>query len=277
MPELPEVETIRRGVTPHVVGRTIAKVIVRDARLRWPIPLHFAAFAEGRRVVSTSRRGKYLLLHLEPLDGASDDKIIIHLGMSGRVFVLDANHALLKHDHLDLVLDDGRVLRYHDPRRFGAVLPWPASDGEHALMQTMGPEPFSEAFNGDYLFAKSRGKTTAVKTFLMDGGVVVGAGNIYAAESLFRASIRPTRPAGKVTRAEFALLAAKVREVLLEAITQGGTTLRDFAGADGAAGYFQQDLYVYGREGLPCRVCGMPIKLVRLGNRQSCYCPQCQR
>ena len=277
MPELPEVETIRRGVTPHVVGRTIAKVIVRDARLRWPIPLHFAAFAEGRRVVGTSRRGKYLLLHLEPLDGVSDDKIIIHLGMSGRLFVLDAAHALLKHDHLDLVLDDGRVLRYHDPRRFGAVLPWPAADGEHALMQTMGPEPFSPEFSGDYLFAKSRGKKTAVKTFLMDGGVVVGAGNIYAAESLFRAGIRPTRPAGKVTRAEFTVLAAKVREVLLEAITQGGTTLRDFAGADGAAGYFQQDLYVYGREGLPCRVCGTPIKLLRLGNRQSCYCPQCQR
>ncbi|MES2685084.1 MAG: bifunctional DNA-formamidopyrimidine glycosylase/DNA-(apurinic or apyrimidinic site) lyase [Pseudomonadota bacterium] len=272
MPELPEVETIRRGVEPHVVGRTIAKVIVREPRLRWPVPAHFASFAEGQRITGTSRRGKYLLLHL----GDAGDKLIIHLGMSGRVFVLDANHALLKHDHLDLVLDDGRVLRYHDPRRFGAVLPWPASEGEHVLMQTMGPEPFSEAFHGEYLFDKSRRKTTAVKTFLMDGGVVVGAGNIYAAESLFRARIRPTRAAGKVTRLEYALLADKVREVLQEAITQGGTTLRDFAGADGAAGYFQQDLYVYGREGLPCRVCGTPIKLLRLGNRQSCYCPQCQ-
>jgi len=277
MPELPEVETIRRGVTPHVVGRTIVKVIVRDARLRWPVPPDFAAFAEGRRVVGTSRRGKYLLLHLEGTHEGGEDKIIIHLGMSGRVFVLDANHALLKHDHLDLVLDDGRVLRYHDPRRFGAVLPWPAAEGEHVLMQTMGPEPFSEAFHGEYLFDKSRRKTTAVKTFLMDGGVVVGAGNIYAAESLFRARIRPTRPAGRVTRLEYALLAEKVREVLQEAITQGGTTLRDFAGADGASGYFQQDLYVYGREGLPCRVCGTPIQLKRLGNRQSCYCPQCQR
>ena len=272
MPELPEVETIRRGVTPHVVGRVIARVVVREPRLRWPVPAHFPRFAEGRRITGTSRRGKYLLLHL---DGGGD-KIIIHLGMSGRVFVLAANHALLKHDHLDLVLDDGCVLRYHDPRRFGAVLPWPASDGEHALMQTMGPEPFSEAFSGEYLFAKSRGKTAAVKTFLMDGGVVVGAGNIYAAESLFRARIRPTRAAGKVTRAECTLLAAKVREVLQEAITQGGTTLRDFAGVDGAAGYFQQDLFVYGREGLPCRVCSTPIKLLRLGNRQSCYCPRCQ-
>lgn len=273
MPELPEVETIRRGVEPHVVGRRIVKVIVREPRLRWPVPAHFARFAEGRRISGTSRRGKYLLLHLD--DGA--DKIIIHLGMSGRVFVLDAQHALLKHDHLDLVLDDGRVLRYHDPRRFGAVLPWPASEGEHVLMQSMGPEPFSEAFSGDYLFATSRRKTTAVKTFLMDGGVVVGAGNIYAAESLFRAGIRPTRPAGRVTRTEYTLLAAKVREVLQAAIVQGGTTLRDFAGADGASGYFQQDLFVYGREGLPCRICTTPIQLLRLGNRQSCYCPQCQR
>ena len=282
MPELPEVETIRRGVEPHVVGRTIAKVIVREPRLRWPVPPHFAAFAEGQRITGTSRRGKYLLLHLHSVSPSGErdsggDRIIIHLGMSGRVLVLNADQALLKHDHLDLLLDDGLVLRYHDPRRFGAVLPWPASDGEHPLMRTMGPEPFSPEFSGAYLFAKSRGKTAAVKTFLMDGGVVVGAGNIYAAESLFRARIRPMRAAGKVTRAECTLLAEKVREVLQEAIHQGGTTLRDFAGADGAAGYFQQDLYVYGRDGLPCRVCGTPIKLLRLGNRQSCYCPQCQR
>ena len=277
MPELPEVETIRRGVEPLVVGRTIVRVVVRDARLRWPVPAHLAAFAEGRRITGTSRRGKYLLLHLQTPGGDGEDRILIHLGMSGRVFVLDANHALVKHDHLDLVLDDGRVLRYHDPRRFGAVLPWLASEGEHVLMQTMGPEPFSADFTGDYLFARSRGKTAAVKTFLMDGGVVVGAGNIYAAESLFRAGIRPTRAAGKVTRVEYARLAGFVREVLQEAITQGGTTLRDFAGADGAAGYFQQDLYVYGREGAPCRVCGTPIRNVRLGNRQSAYCPRCQR
>lgn len=282
MPELPEVEAIRRGVEPHVVGRTIVKVTVREARLRWPVPPTFAAFAEGRRITATSRRGKYLLLHLQAVsppgeNAGGEDRIIIHLGMSGRLFVLDANHALLKHDHLDLLLDDGRLLRYHDPRRFGAVLPWPARDGEHVLMQTMGPEPFSEAFSGDYLYEQSRRKTAAVKTFLMDGSVVVGAGNIYAAESLFRAGIRPTRPAGKVSRAEYAGLAAQVRTVLREAITQGGTTLRDFAGADGASGYFQQDLYVYGREGQPCRVCGTAIRGLRLGNRQSCYCPHCQR
>lgn len=271
MPELPEVETIRRGVTQHVVDRRITRVVVRDARLRWPVPSNFAAFAEGQRITATSRRGKYLLLHLE-----SGDRIIVHLGMSGRLFVLAQSHPLQKHDHVDLVLDSGQLLRYNDPRRFGAVLPWPAAEGEHPLIQTMGPEPFSDEFNGEYLFAKSRRKSAAVKTFLMDGSVVVGAGNIYAAESLFRAGIRPTRAAGKISRAECALLAAKVREVLQEAIAQGGTTLRDFAGADGAAGYFQQDLFVYGREGLPCRVCSTPIKLLRLGNRQSCYCPLCQ-
>ncbi len=281
MPELPEVETIRRGVEPHVVGRRIKQVVVRDARLRWPVPSTFAAFAEGRGIVGISRRGKYLLLHLQSVSPLAEtdgngDKIIIHLGMSGRLLVLREGHALLKHDHLDFLLDDGTLLRYHDPRRFGAVLPWQAAEALHPLMQTMGPEPFSDSFSGEYLFTRSRGKTTAVKTFLMDGSVVVGAGNIYAAESLFRAGLRPTRAAGKVTRAEYIKLAAIVREVLSAAIAQGGTTLRDFAGADGASGYFQQALYVYGREGLPCRVCATPIKLLRLGNRQSCYCPQCQ-
>jgi formamidopyrimidine-DNA glycosylase len=273
MPELPEVETIRRGVEPHVLGRRIAQVVVRDSRLRWPVPANFASYAQGRVISGTSRRGKYLLLHLD----SGEDKIIVHLGMSGRLLVLGQAHALRKHDHLDLSLEGGVLLRYHDPRRFGAVLPWPAAMGAHPLMQTMGPEPFSEAFSGDYLFAKSRGKTTAVKTFLMDGSVVVGAGNIYAAESLFRAGIRPTRAAGKVTRLQYGHLASAVRAVLQAAITQGGTTLRDFAGADGAAGYFQQALYVYGREGQPCRVCGTSIRLLRLGNRQSCYCPQCQK
>ena len=319
MPELPEVETVRRGVEPHVLGRRITAVVVRDARLRWPVPADLAGFAKGRTITATSRRGKYLLLHLgdasdvaasiapspqpkesgysgraqapvagsgpgdcwgsKPVKNAvgAGDRLIIHLGMSGRLKVLPQGTPLIAHDHLDLVLDDGLLLRYHDPRRFGAVLPWPGAQARHPLMETMGPEPFSEAFSGDYLFARSRGKTTAVKTFLMDGGVVVGAGNIYAAESLFRAGIRPTRPAGRVSRAEYQRLADTVRQVLASAIEQGGTTLRDFAGANGEAGYFQQDLYVYGRENRPCRVCSTPIKLLRLGNRQSCYCPTCQR
>lgn len=272
MPELPEVETVRRGVEPHVIGRRITEAVVREPRMRWPIPADFSTYARGQRIEGVTRRGKYLVFALE-----GGDRIIVHLGMTGRVLVLEAGHPLKKHDHVDLVLDDGRLLRYHDPRRFGAVLPWPKAEAGHVLIDSLGPEPFSDAFSGDYLYQRSRGKKVAVKSFVMDGQVVVGAGNIYAAESLFRAGIRPTRPAGRVSRAEYARLAAEIRAVLGEAITQGGTTLRDFAGADGASGYFQQDLYVYGREGLACRRCGNTIKGLRLGNRASCWCPGCQR
>lgn len=272
MPELPEVETVRRGVEPHVVGRRITEVVVREPRMRWPVPADFAAYARGQRIEAVTRRGKYLVFALE-----GGDRIIVHLGMTGRVLVLEAGHPLKKHDHVDLLLDDGRLLRYHDPRRFGAVLPWPKSEAGHVLIDSLGPEPFSADFSGDYLYQRSRNKKVAVKSFLMDGQVVVGAGNIYAAESLFRARIKPTRPAGKVSKAEYGRLADEVRAVLREAITQGGTTLRDFAGADGASGYFQQDLYVYGREGQACRVCGAVIQGLRLGNRASCWCPGCQR
>ncbi|WP_293368659.1 bifunctional DNA-formamidopyrimidine glycosylase/DNA-(apurinic or apyrimidinic site) lyase [Nevskia sp.] len=272
MPELPEVETVRRGVEPHVLGRRIVAVTVRDARLRWPVPADFAAFARGQRIDAVSRRGKYLIFALN-----GGDRIIVHLGMTGRVLVLDSDHPVVKHDHLDLQLDNGRLLRYHDPRRFGAVLPWPKAEAGHVLIDALGPEPLSDAFSGNHLYRCSRNKKAAVKTFVMDGQIVVGAGNIYAAESLFRAGIRPTRAAGRVSRVEYARLADAIRAVLAEAITQGGTTLRDFAGADGASGYFQQDLYVYGREGQPCRVCGTEIKGIRLGNRASCWCPGCQR
>lgn len=272
MPELPEVETVRRGVEPHVLGRRITEVIVRDARLRWPVPADFADFACGQTIEAVRRRGKYLIFGL-----AGGDRLIVHLGMTGRVLVLDAGHPVIKHDHVDLLLDDGRLLRYHDPRRFGAVLPWPRREPGHLLIDALGPEPLSNAFSGAYLYARSRGKKVAIKSFVMDGQVVVGAGNIYAAESLFRAGIRPTRAAGRVNQAEYARLADAIRAVLNEAITQGGTTLRDFAGADGASGYFQQDLYVYGREGQPCRICGSTIKGLRLGNRASCWCPGCQR
>lgn len=272
MPELPEVETVRRGVEPHVLGRQIRRVVVRDPRLRWPVPPTFEAFATGQRIEAVSRRGKYLIFRM-----IGGDRLIIHLGMTGRVLVLDGEPDAKKHDHVDLFLDDGRLLRYHDPRRFGAVLPWPVSEPGHVLIDALGPEPFSPAFSGDYLFEKSRGRSAPLKNFVMDGHVVVGAGNIYAAESLFRAGLKPTRKAGTVTRAEYGRLAMRIREVLTEAITQGGTTLRDFAGADGASGYFQQDLYVYGREGQPCRVCGATIKGIRLGNRASCWCPHCQR
>lgn len=272
MPELPEVETIRRGLAPHVEGRRITQVVVRDRRLRWPIPADLPQRLAGRRIDQAARRAKYLVLALD-----NGDRLLIHLGMSGRIWVLDPGVAPIKHDHVDIRLDSGELLRFHDPRRFGAVLVWDSDAPEHELLAHLGPEPFDAAFDGEYLFARSRGRRGAVKNFVMDGEIVVGAGNIYAAEALFRAGIRPRRAAGKVTRAEYAQLAARIREVLDEAIVQGGTTLRDFAGAKGEAGYFQQDLYVYGREGLPCRRCGTTIQRAVIGQRSSCWCPRCQR
>lgn len=272
MPELPEVETIRRGIEPHVIGRRVSGVVVRERRLRWPVPADIESRLLGRRIEAATRRAKYLVLHLD-----NGDRLLIHMGMSGRLWVLDAQEPLVKHDHLDIVLDSGRLLRFHDPRRFGAVLPWPAREAGHALLRDLGPEPFDSMFDGAYLYALSRGRRGAVKNFVMDGHVVVGAGNIYAAEALFRARVRPSRAAGRVTRAEYAELAARIREVLTEAIEQGGTTLRDFAGANGEAGYFQQDLYVYGREGDPCRTCATTIRRKVIGQRSSFFCPRCQR
>ena len=272
MPELPEVETIRRGIEPHVLGRRLQRVVVRDRRLRWPVPADLAARVEGRRVERADRRAKYLVLHLD-----SGDRLLIHLGMSGRIWVLDPHEPLVKHDHLDFELDSGRLLRFHDPRRFGAVLVWGADEPDHELLRGLGPEPFDPVFSGDYLFERSRGRSAAVKNFVMDGRIVVGAGNIYAAEALFRAGIRPGRAAGRVSRTEYATLAARIREVLDEAIVQGGTTLRDFAGANGESGYFQQDLYVYGREGQACRNCNRPIRRKVIGQRSSFFCAHCQR
>lgn len=272
MPELPEVETVRRGIEPHVLTRRIGKVTVRDARLRWPIPADFAKRIGGRTITATARRGKYLLLHLD-----NGDRVIVHLGMSGRLSVLKPGHALRKHDHVDIELSGDVLLRFNDPRRFGAMLHWPAAEQDHVLLAGMGPEPFSDEFNGEYLYELSRGRSVAVKNFVMDGRVVVGAGNIYAAEALFRAGIRPGKAAGKVTRAQYDLLAKKIREVLLAAVKKGGTTLRDFANANGESGYFQQKLFVYGREGEPCLVCKTPIKRVVIGQRSSFYCPTCQK
>lgn len=272
MPELPEVETVRRGVEPHVLKRRITQVIVRDTRLRWPVPRDLAENLTGQTITGTSRRGKYLLLQL-----TSGDRLIIHLGMSGRLFVLKPGHALKKHDHVDIELSGGVLLRFNDPRRFGAVLLWGRQAQTHPLLEDMGPEPFGEDFNSDYLFELSRGRSAAVKNFIMDGRVVVGAGNIYATESLFRAGIRPGKAAGKLTRGQYQCLAEKIREVLEEAVRQGGTTLKDFAGAHGESGYFQQQLFVYGREGEPCLVCKTPIKRSLIGQRSSYYCPRCQK
>jgi formamidopyrimidine-DNA glycosylase len=278
MPELPEVETIRRGIEPHVVGRTITRVVVRDPRLRWPVPRNFARTLTGGAIRAVQRRGKYLLLDVEARRGERTDAghVILHMGMTGRLSVLDAATPVRKHDHLDLELSDGRVLRFNDSRRFGAALWWPGTQPSHVLLRHMGPEPLDEAFNSGYLLVRSRGRRAPVKAFLMDGRIVVGVGNIYASEALFRARIRPQRPAGRVTRAEWERLVPAVRAVLNDAIAAGGTTFRDFRNSGGEPGYFGQELFVYDREGQPCRRCRTPIRRTVIGQRASYYCPRCQ-
>ena len=272
MPELPEVETVRRGIDPHVTGQRITRVVVREPRLRWRVDRKLPEQLAHRRIERADRRGKYLLLHLD-----SGDRLIIHLGMTGRLNVFEAPPALKKHDHLDIELGSGKLLRFNDARRFGAVLLWRKEQAAHKLLVGMGPEPFSAEFDGEHLFQRSRGRSVAVKNFIMDGHVVVGAGNIYASEALFRTRIRPAKPAGKLTRAQCATLAQKVKDVLAEAVQQGGTTLRDFIGADGHPGYFQTKLYVYDRAGEPCLRCRTAIKRVVIGQRSSFYCPTCQK
>ncbi len=269
MPELPEVETTLRGVTPAVLGQRVAALTVREPRLRWPVEV--PDVVEGQRVVRLSRRAKYLLLHLET------GTLILHLGMSGRLRVLSGNAPPERHDHVDIVFGNGMALRLTDPRRFGS-LHWQAGAWEaHWLLRGLGVEPLSEGFDGAYLFAASRRRRVAVKNFLMDARVVVGVGNIYANEALFKAGVRPRTAAGRVTRARYDALAGAVRETLSAAIDLGGTTLRDYVGSDGAPGYFRNELFVYGREGKPCRVCGGILTGIRLGQRGTVYCPRCQR
>lgn len=272
MPELPEVETTLRGIAPHAVGRRVATVNVYDPRLRWPVPADLAAKVTGRRIDAIERRSKYLLLRFGP------DRMLVHLGMTGSLRVYrSAIPARVKHDHVDIVLDDGTLLRYHDPRRFGAMLWLPEAPHEHALLASLGPEPFDAAFDADYLWRALRKRTTAIKLAVMDNDVVVGVGNIYANEALFRAGIRPSTPARKVSRARIARLVGEIRDVLAEAITKGGSTLRDYVDARGEPGYFQLAYFVYGRAGEPCRKCATPLRVTRLGGRASFYCPSCQK
>ena len=271
MPELPEVETTRRGLEPHLVGRRIRALTLRDPRLRWPVPHDLPALLTGRRVLRLTRRAKYLLLET---DGVS---LLLHLGMSGSLRRCTPGTPLRLHDHLIFTLDDGSEIRLHDPRRFGCCLPLPAAPAVHPLLARLGLEPLVDDFDGDDLHRLSRGRRAAVKAFIMDQQVVVGVGNIYASEALFLAGIRPGRAAGRVSRREYGVLARQIRTVLHEAIRQGGTTLRDFVREDGTHGYFRQQLRVYGREGEPCLACGTPIRSRRIGNRASAYCPCCQR
>lgn len=270
MPELPEVETTRRGLEPHLVGRRVVTLDIRQPRLRWPIAHELRTLLPGQRIEAIERRAKYLLVHTGV--GAA----LLHLGMSGCLRVLPASTPIGTHDHVDWQLDSGCVLRYTDPRRFGCQL-WQARGETHALLAGLGPEPLSDDFDGDLLWMRSRGRKAAVKLLVMDQAIVVGVGNIYAAEALFAARIHPKGAAGSISRARYARLAQEVKRILAHAITRGGTTLRDFISPDGAPGYFEQELFVYGRAGTPCKICGTPIKAIVLGQRSTFYCPRCQR
>jgi len=270
MPELPEVETTRRGLETHITGREIAALRVRETRLRWPITAHVRPGVTGRRIERLERRAKYLLLRLD------NGCLIIHLGMSGSLRFLPQAAEPGKHDHYDIELTGGGIVRYNDPRRFGS-LHYSTAPEAHPLLAALGPEPLSEAFDGRLLWQLSRGRRTAVKSFIMDSHVVVGVGNIYASEALFRAGIHPARPAGRISLARYEQLAAAIKAVLADAIRSGGTTLRDFVGGDGKPGYFRQSLAVYERAGEPCRLSGHPIRRRVIGQRASYYCPGCQR
>ena len=270
MPELPEVETVRRGLAPHLTGQVVTGVVVRQPRLRWPVPDELAAQLLGQIIQRVERRAKYLLLRTDA------GTVILHLGMTGRLRLLPAATPLQKHDHVDLALASGHCLRFNDSRRFGALL-WTAEPPErHSLLQALGPEPFDATFSSIYLYQRAQGHTSTVKTFIMDNRIVVGVGNIYANEALFAAGISPLRPVDRLTEAECDRLVVAIREILTEAIRQGGTTLRDFIGGDGEPGYFQQSLRVYGRHGLPCAACGQPIHRCRIGQRATYHCPRCQ-
>ncbi|SDF85346.1 bifunctional DNA-formamidopyrimidine glycosylase/DNA-(apurinic or apyrimidinic site) lyase [Phytopseudomonas seleniipraecipitans] len=270
MPELPEVETTRRGIAPHLIGQRVSRVIVRERRLRWPIPEDLDVRLSGQRIEAVERRAKYLLIKAEV------GTLISHLGMSGNLRLVEAGLPAAKHEHVDIELESGLALRYTDPRRFGALL-WSELPLEHELLVRLGPEPLTDLFDGERLFQLSRGKAVAIKPFIMDNAVVVGVGNIYATEALFAAGIDPRRAAGTVSRARYVRLAGEIKRILAHAIERGGTTLRDFIGGDGQPGYFQQELFAYGRGGQFCKVCGSTLREVKLGQRASVYCPKCQR
>ncbi len=277
MPELPEVEVTRRGIAPHLTGSTLTGVVVRQSALRWPVPQGLARQLAGRVLRAVERRGKYLLLEFE------SGWVLLHLGMSGSLRVLPTQTPADKHDHVDLVFG-AQCLRLHDPRRFGAVLWHPVTAGAvtgHALLAGLGVEPFSADFDetcaAQLLHSKTRGRRASIKQVLLAGEIVVGVGNIYASESLFRAGIRPQTAAGRISRTRYQALAQEIRATLSEAVQKGGSTLRDFVGSDGQRGYFQIDYFVYGRTGAPCKKCGTLIRSSRQGQRSTFFCPVCQK
>jgi formamidopyrimidine-DNA glycosylase len=271
MPELPEVETTRRGLEPHLSGQVIRTAVVRHSGMRWPVRAGLGRLLAGQRIRRLDRRSKYLLID------CTSGWLIVHLGMSGSLRVVPADTPPGKHDHFDLILENGKALRLTDPRRFGAVLWHKGEPARHKLLRALGPEPFAAEFDARWLHDRTRGRTAPIKSLLMNSHLVCGVGNIYANEALFRAGIHPARVAGRISLARYARLVTCVRETLLDAIRAGGSTLRDFVNADGAPGYFQQEYFVYDREGLPCRKCGTPIRATRIGQRSAFYCPRCQR
>ncbi|MFM7434039.1 MAG: bifunctional DNA-formamidopyrimidine glycosylase/DNA-(apurinic or apyrimidinic site) lyase [Gammaproteobacteria bacterium] len=277
MPELPEVETTCRGIAPHVCARRIEDFLLHETRLRWPVSRTVVPQLRGAVIKSVRRRAKYLLLDIERTDADSHATLILHLGMSGNLRVLPRATPRLKHDHFDLLLDSGMTLRFNDPRRFGSLHLASGDPNQHPLLAALGPEPLDDAFDAEYLWHRSRARRVAVKPFLMNGHVVVGVGNIYASEALFRAGVRPGRQARHLKRDEITRIVAAIKQVLAMAIKVGGTTLRDYVGADGTPGYFKQKLFVYERTGEPCRKCGEAIRHRVQAQRSTYWCHACQR
>lgn len=273
MPELPEVEVTRRGVAPHIEGQTVSQVVLRHTGLRWPFPAELPALLRGQTIRRTGRRGKYLLIEFD------HGTLIIHLGMSGHLRILPNGTPAQKHDHVDLAIGS-QLLRLTDPRRFGAVLWHPAADGQveqHVLLRNLGVEPLQDAFTAELLHRMTRQRSAPIKQVLLSGDIVVGVGNIYASESLFKARIHPKTAARRISLARYMLLVTSIRETLAAAIAQGGSSLRDFLNVNGQTGYFQQHYFVYDREGQPCRVCAQPIRQIRQGQRSTFYCANCQK
>lgn len=272
MPELPEVETTCRGIAPHLEGKIVEKAIIRQAKLRWPVTRGLGGEISGALIEKVGRRGKYILI--ETKSGV----LMMHLGMSGSLKIVISKQAPEKHDHFDLVLVGGKVLRFTDPRKFGSIfLIKKEVLDQHKLLKNLGPEPLTEDFNTGYCYQLSRNKKVTIKSFIMNGHNVVGVGNIYANEALFRAGIKPDRLAGKISKARYSVLVEEIKSVLKKAIQQGGTSLKDFTGSDGKPGYFKQQLLVYGRTGLPCYRCGKTLKEIRMAQRSTVYCTQCQK
>lgn len=271
MPELPEVETTKRGISPHVVGKKVKQVIIRNRQLRWPIPDDLEQLIEGKKLLDISRRGKYLLLRF------NHGTAIWHLGMSGSLRLVPSNLEPEKHDHVDWVFNQKISLRFNDPRRFGALLWTDEPIEQHKLLKNLGPEPLSDSFTNIYLFKTSRKRSTPIKTWLMNAKTVVGVGNIYANEALFASGIHPLQTTQTLSKVKCQTLCTHVKRILSAAIAQGGTTLKDFVGGDGKPGYFAQELQVYGRGGQPCNQCKTPLKEIRLNQRATVYCPKCQK